>query len=1028
MLNVIRNSPSNTQPVFDAIVRSGLKLFANAAITIALPQGGQVVAGAIADADPKRAEALRRRLPIPLRREFMHSLAIIDGKIVDVPDVDNPPAHLASGAKNFRASGFRAVTIVPMMQSGTAIGALSVARVAPGPLSDKQNAILQTFAAQAVIAIENTRLLNELRESLQQQTATAEVLKVISRSTFDLPTVLNTLSESAARLCDAEHAWLFRRDGEVLKWAASFGHSATAHDRIKQHLLTLEYRPGRDSVVSRTMSERKTVQIADVLADPEYTHHEAQKLGNYRTVLGVPLLREGEPIGAIALQRVAVRPFTDKQIELLTTFADQAVIAIANARLLGELRESLQQQTATVDVLKVISRSAFDLQTVLDTLIQSAARLCEADMAAIARQRDANYQVVAAHSFPAGFKEYIESVPMAPGRQSLAGRVILERKPAHILDVLADPEYALDSGVAQRKGGYRTGLAVPLLREGQPIGIIFLFRSTVKAFTDNQIDLATTFAAQAVIAIENTRLLNELRQRTDDLGEALEQQTATSEVLKVISGSLGNLQPVFDAMLANATHLCGAKFASLVLWEGDHYRRVSLHNAPPAFAEYWWGTRKYRPHPDSVVGRVALTRMPAQIEDVRTGPGYLQGDPVSVAGADLGGYRTVLSVPMLKDEELVGTITIYRQEVRLFTDKQIELLQSFAAQAVIAIENTRLLNELRQRTDDLTESLEQQTATSEVLQVINSSPGALTPVFDAMLEKAMHLCEAAFGGLWMLEEDRYVAVALRGVPQPYAAFLGETTLIPGPGTAPYRLLHGERLVHNVDLASEKAYLEGDPQRRALVDLGGARSALQVALRKEDAVLGVITIYRQEVRPFTDKQIELVTNFAAQAVIAIENTRLLNELRESLEQQTATSEILRVISTSPTSVEPVFETIVRNAVALCGGLFANVFRYDGALLHYVASHQVVSGYVEMMRTLYPRRPDTSQVSGRVILSGSIVRMEDALADPVYDQRFPAAMGWRRMLGVPMLRDGVTLGVIVVGWAEAGPVHRKHKKTC
>ena len=356
VLNVIRNSPSNTQPVFDAIVRRGLKLFANAAITIALPQGGQVVAGAIADADPKRAEALRRRLPIPLRREFMHSLAIIDGKIVDVPDVDNPPAHLASGAKNFRASGFRAVTIVPMMQSGTAIGALSVARVAPGPLSDKQNAILQIFAAQAVIAIENTRLLNELRKSLQQQTATAEVLKVISRSTFDLPTVLNTLSE-------------------------------------RLHAL-----------------------------------------------------------------------------------------------------------------------------------------------------------------------------------------------PPH-------------SGVAQRKGGYRTGLAVPLLREGQPIGIIFLFRSTVKAFTDNQIDLATTFAAQAVIAIENTRLLNELRQRTDDLGEALEQQTATSEVLKVISGSLGNLQPVFDAMLANATHLCGAKFASLVLWEGDHYRRVSLHNAPPAFAEYWWGTRKYRPHP-----------------------------------------------------------------------------------------------------------------------------------------------------------------------------------------------------------------------------------------------------------------------------------------------------------------------------------------------------------------------------------------------------------------------------------------------
>jgi class 3 adenylate cyclase len=378
-----------------------------------------------------------------------------------------------------------------------------------------------------------------------------------------------------------------------------------------------------------------------------------------------------------------------------------------------------------------------------------------------------------------------------------------------------------------------------------------------------------------------------------ELAEARQEQTATADVLRIISSSAGKLEPVFKAILEKAVRLCEAKFGSLYLYESGGLRIMSMHNAPPAYAQATAQRDQhepiYRPGPLSGLARVIATKQIVHISNYSEEAAYKQRYPGVVRLVELGGARTVLNVPMLNEDELVGAIIIYRQEVRPFTDKQIDLVINFAAQAVIAIENARLLNELRQRTDDLTESLEQQTATSEVLRVINSSAGALAPVFEAMLDKAMQLCEAAFGGMWTLDADRYTAVALRGVPQPYAAFLAETTLVPGPGTAPYRLLHGERLVHNIDLSSEEAYRAGDPQRRALVDLGGARTALQVPLCKDEGVLGVITIYRQEVRPFTDKQIALVQNFAAQAVIAIENARLLddlNKLNRQLEQRVA----------------------------------------------------------------------------------------------------------------------------------------------
>jgi PAS domain S-box-containing protein len=318
----------------------------------------------------------------------------------------------------------------------------------------------------------------QLRETLQQQATTAEVLKAISRSTFDLQAVLDTLVESATRLCEADHSWLFQREGQVFRWAAGFGHATEVHTRIRNLFATQDVVVDRGSVTGRAALGAKVVHIPDVLADPEYTWGRAQKIAGYRSALGVPLLRDGTVIGVIFVAKIVPQPFTQKQIDLVSVFADQAVIAIVNTRLLNELRESLQQQTATADVLKVISRSTFDLQTVLETLVESAARLCEADMAAIARQKGSAYQNVALYNYPPIFNEYMEHHPTEVGRGTVIGRAVLEGKIIHIPDVLADPDYTWVE--AQKLGGYRTILGVPMMREGTPIGVLTLTRSDVR--------------------------------------------------------------------------------------------------------------------------------------------------------------------------------------------------------------------------------------------------------------------------------------------------------------------------------------------------------------------------------------------------------------------------------------------------------------------------------------------------------------------------------------------------------------------
>ena len=1015
VLGVISSSPGELKPVFETILENALRLCEAKFGVLYRAEAGSwqpmVMRGIPEPLAAIMREGMRQGPLSPTSENVIARMARTRAP-VHIVDLAAEEAYLNRNplrVASVELGGARSFLSVPMVKESELIGAINVYRQAVQPFTAKQIALVENFANQAVIAIENARLLTELQESLESQTATSDILRTIAESATDLDRVMQVIANNAAHLCEAQDVNIYRLvDGKLRRIHSIGGVGALGPVELAIDL---------KSVTGRAFIERRMVKVDDMLDSiGEYQRIPPDLARSVRSVLAVPMLHNQEALGVILVVRGQVKPFTEKQQSLTESFAAQAVIAVENARLLTELRESLDRQTATADILRVIASTPGEPSRALDRIAETAARIFDAPNVGLMRVDLDMLRMIAS----AGRWKGTVVPPVAVKESPYLGRAVIENRQIHLDDLAATTDN-LDFPTVRLaiEMGLHTSVFTPLTRDGVAIGVMGVNRTEIRPFREDELELMRGFADQAVIAIENARLLSELR-------ESLERQTATAEVLSVISASPGDLQPVFETMLERALVICDAANGILFRIEGDKFRAMAHRGLPDGWAQRAMAGA-FQLGADVPAREMLRENSTVHVADLPATAAYRNRDPVVVSAVEEGGVRTVLFVPMIKDGVVIGAINIHRREVRPFSDKHIALLENFAAQAVIAIENARLLSELR-------ESLDRQTATSEVLEVISSSPGELEPVFETMLQNALRLCEAQRGIIYRYNDDRYFPISHRGLPPELMVGWFDELQRDGVPGGPVnrgplgRLSVGKRTIHIADAAEEPSFGANDPSggsghpkmqahRTAFVALGGIRTYLAVPMLKDDELIGAFQIFRTEVRPFDDKQIALVENFAAQSVIAIENARLLAELRESLERQTAMSEVLSVISASPGELDPVFRSILANAGRLCDCAIGGMFLTEGEGYRLVATLNVTPEFTEIWRE-EARVPDPITALARVRQTKQVLQIEDLAAYEGYRQgeRLHRAavdvFGALSVLAVPMLKESELLGVIVL----------------